>query len=122
MRLGPDWNLRPLFAVPSSSAQREGLWGLNYARTTDLRYGELYNDYLAADETERYDKFQEAARYVVESGLLLPLCFERREVLTHRGAVSGMHPTQYDLFHRFTDWTVTFGAVEGSAGEGKEEP
>ncbi len=108
MRLGPDWNLRPLFEVPNAASQREGLWGLNYARTTDLRYGELYNDYLAADETERYDRFQEAARYVVDSGLILPLCFERREILTHRDAVSGIHPTQYDLFNRFTEWNISF--------------
>ena len=107
LRLGADWNLGSLFRIPGRADREQGVWYMNYARTTDETYAEKYAAYLGAPDEERYDAFQEAARYVLESGLILPICFERRAVLTHRGVVSGMHATQYDLFHRFSEWSVT---------------
>ena len=106
LRLPVDWDIRPLFDVPSESARRQGLWGMNYSHTLDTAYSAAYDAYLAADETERYQKFQDASHYVVDSGFLIPICFERREMLTHRDAVGGAHPTQWDLFNRFDEWTI----------------
>ena len=45
-------------------------------------------------------------KYVAESAAIVPICFERREVLTHRGVVTGVNATQYDVFHNFTEWTI----------------
>ena len=108
LRLAADWDLGSLFAVPDTTAKTV-LWGSNYARTTDEAYTRLYDAYLAAPEDQRYAAFQEAARYVLDTGILLPVCFERREVLTHRGVVSGIRATQYDLFNHFPEWTVELG-------------
>ena len=105
-RLRADWNLGELFAVPDLNA-RSVDWGQNYARVTDDSYKRLYDEYLAAPEEQRYDAFQEAVHRVCDSAVLIPVCFERREVLTHRGAVTGLRPTQYDLFHRFEEWNIT---------------
>ena len=35
------------------------------------------------------------------------LCFKNRSALTQWGQVSGMTPTQQNLFYRFADWEVT---------------
>ena len=108
IRLAADWDLSSLFAVPDTTAKTVA-WGLNYARTTDEEYTRLYDAYLAAPEDARYAAFQEAARYVGETGILSPVCFERREVLTHRGVVGGIRATQYDLFNHFPEWTIDLG-------------
>jgi len=102
VRLGADWDLSYLFRVPES---REDV-GRNYAQCTDEAYCQQYAEYLAAPESERYDAFQRICRYVTEGGAILPICFERREILTHRGVVSGISATQFDLFHNFTGWTI----------------
>lgn len=107
LRLRADWDLSSLFRVPDLNARTVD-WGQNYARIADESYAQLYGAYLAASEEERYDAFQEAARRVCDSAVLIPVCFERREVLTHRGVVAGMRPTQYDLFHGFLDWSINF--------------
>ena len=105
VRLGMDWDLRYLFEVPDMNV-REIDWGMNYARNTDETYDRLYTQYLAASEMGRYEAFQQVAHYIVDTGLIIPVCFERRQVLTHRGVVSGLHATQFDLFYRFYEWEI----------------
>ena len=97
IKLTPDWNLAYLFEEKSST---------NYARCFDTGYSELYHDYLAAGDLDRGAKFSEACRYLMENGGLVPICFEKRQVLTHRGVVTGIKASQYDLFNNFREWTI----------------
>lgn len=106
LRMSADWDISALFAVPGDDDRSEGNWGKNYARTTDSTYTELYRAFSAAPEEQRYDAFQAAVQYVTENAILLPICFERRQVLTHPGVVSGIRATQYDLFHHFLEWRI----------------
>ena len=107
LRLTPDWDLSDLFRVPEKPRKEdEDFVGINYAQNTDKRYCELYSAYLAAAPEAREEAFYEAVRYVTEAGAILPICFERREVLTHRGVISGLSATQYDLFNDFREWTI----------------
>ena len=106
VRLGTDWDLSYLFEVPGINERLKGEWGQNYFRTQDTVYTENYAAFLAAPDTERYERFQTLAHYLMDTAILLPVCFERRQVLTHRGVVSGMIPTQFDIFYNFRDWTV----------------
>ena len=97
MRLTPDWNLTPLFSQNSE---------VNYARCRDENYAQYFADYLAAGDDTRYDAYQQACQYVIENGGIVPICFERQQMITHRGVVSGASPTQYSLFNRFNEWTI----------------
>ena len=107
LRLTPDWDLSDLFRVPEKPRKEdEDFVGINYAQNTDKRYCELYSAYLAAAPEAREEAFYEAVRYVTEAGAILPICFERREVLTHRGVVAGIQATQYDLFNKIYEWTI----------------
>lgn len=108
IRLSPDWNLSELFRVRE---KRDGdgseFSGMNYGNVRDPAYTNLYDAYLAAgDDSTRLQAFDELCRYIGDTGVILPVCFERREILTHRGVVTGASPTQYDIFHRFYDWTI----------------
>ena len=106
VRLRPDWDLTPMLKVPNLTAKNID-WKMNYARISDDGYADYYAAYLAAPEETRYELFQEAMRRVCDSAVIIPMCFERREVLTHRGAVANLHPTQYDLFNKFYEWSIT---------------
>ena len=107
LRLTPDWNLSDLFLPRTERKEGYPFQGINYGNVRDKHYGELYAAYLAAeDETARATAFSEVCRYIGDTGVILPICFERREVLTHRGVVSGIRATQYDIFHNFKDWTI----------------
>ncbi|MCM1149321.1 MAG: ABC transporter substrate-binding protein [Butyricicoccus sp.] len=97
IRLTPDWNLAYLFEEENE---------MNYAQCRDGSYTQLYYDYLAADTAGRYNAYQEACRYVMENGAIVPICFEKRQMLTHRGIVTDASPTQYDLFNKFSEWTI----------------
>jgi len=119
IRMTPDWNLGYLFDPEDFKTRGEKPVdeddeeiypdvGMNYSGCGDPAYTQLYNDYLAADELTRYDKYQEVCRYVIENGGIVPICFEKREVLTHRGIVSGVNPTQYNLFNDFENWNISF--------------
>jgi len=107
LRMTPDWDLSDLFRIYEGRRNPDlPFEGMNYAQNTDSTYCELYSAYLAAPEAERAAAFQEVLQYIGEGAPILPICFERRQILTHRGVVSGINATQYDLFHNFSDWTI----------------
>ena len=107
LRMTPDWNLSELFRVrPARKSPDEEFIGMNYAQNTDTAYCDLYDAYLAAPADERAEAFHAVVQYITEAGSILPICFERREILTHRGTISGIRATQYDLFHKFSEWTI----------------
>ena len=107
IRMTPDWNLSELLRPRENRSKDATFQGMNYARTRDYGYVNLYEKYLAApDESERTEAFQQISRYITETGIILPLCFEKRELLTHRGVAAGISATQYDVFHNFNEWTI----------------
>ncbi len=107
IRLTPDWNLSALFLPRENRSKDVTFQGMNYALTRDYGYVNLYEKYLAeADESARREDFQSINRYITETGIILPICFERRELLTHRGVATGISATQYDVFHNFNEWTI----------------
>ena len=107
IRMTPDWNLSELFRPREDRSKDETFQGLNYAQTRDYSYVNLYEKYLGAlEDSERVECFQAVSSYISETGIILPVCFERREVLTHRGVLTGVSATQYDVFHDFNEWTI----------------
>lgn len=108
IRMTPDWNLSELFRPRENRSKDTSFVGMNYARTRDTSYLALYERFLGeADNAARYQDFQDIAHYIAETGIILPVCFERRELLTHRGVATGISATQYDVFHNFNEWTIT---------------
>ena len=107
IRMTPDWNLSEMFRPRENRSKDLTFQGMNYSQTRDYGFVDLYEKYLAdADDPTRYEDFQAISRYITETGIILPVCFERRELLTHRGIATGISATQYDIFHNFNEWTV----------------
>lgn len=99
VKLGADFDLTPLLTEDGS---------LNYGGITDLNYATFINDFLAADSLTRESKCAELLRYIVTNAPIIPVCFERHEVITHRNVITGMNVTATNVFYNISDWTIRF--------------
>ena len=108
VRMTPDWDLSSLFKPYTVTRDPDDMnKGMNYANCFDEQYGNLYAAYLAAGEEGRKLAYNELLNYLMGEGAIVPLWFERQQVLTHRGVVSGISATMYDVFNRFYEWKIT---------------
>ena len=79
----------------------------NFYNMTDSQVYDLVTQYLGSrTETERKQNCDIMCQYVAENGYIIPVCFEEQQVLTHRDVVSGLQPTQYNLFYNFKEWEI----------------
>lgn len=97
VKLSADFNISELVTEDGS---------LNYGEILDPGYDTYIGDYLAATDTDRQMYCELMCQYFTQTAPIVPICFEKTEMLTHRGVVSGASPTQYDLFHDFASWTI----------------
>ncbi len=105
--MSPNWDLSFLFKPYTVARDPEDTdKGMNYANCFDDQFLSLYSAYLGAGEETRAAAFDEVCKYVLSQAAIVPICFERREVLTHRGVVSGIRATQYDIFNKIYEWTI----------------
>ena len=79
---------------------------MNYAQCFDEQYVNTYAAYLGAAEEDRFVAFSNVSKLIMENAAIVPICFERQELLTHRGVISGISCTQFDIYNRFYDWTI----------------
>lgn len=77
-----------------------------YNLQDDNVYNAIKNYLGSITETERKMNCDAMCQYLLENAYLVPICFEEQQVLTHRDVVSGMEPTQYNLFFNFKNWTI----------------
>ncbi len=107
VRMTPDWDLSYLFKPYKVTSDPDDMdKGMNYANCFDEQYGSLYTAYLGAGEEGRQLAYNEVLNYVMGQCAIAPICFERQQVLTHRGVISGIDATQYDVFNKFYEWTI----------------
>ena len=95
--LTPDWNLINMFKEEGS---------LNYCNVKDTTYAEYIYQYLGASDDLRQQCFDSMCRYISETAAIIPICFEKQQVITHRGVVSGIDANQYSIFNGFANWTI----------------
>ena len=89
VKLGADFDLTALLTEEGS---------LNYGGITDSSYATYINDFLAADDLTRSSECYELLRYIAANAPIIPVCFERHEVITHRNVITGMDVTANNVF------------------------
>lgn len=97
VKLGANFDLTSLFSENGS---------LNYGGIEDEMYVTLINQYLAAGELERQKACDDLMTYILQNAPIIPVCFERQEVITHRNVISGMTPNSGNVFANITGWTI----------------
>ncbi len=98
--LTPDFDLSKLL--------REG-GSLNYGEIDDPGYETLILAYLASDEELLEQNASMMFDYIADTAPIIPVLFERREVITHRNVLSGLMPSQSNVFYGIENWKFNVG-------------
>lgn len=80
--------------------------GLNYGGYADAGCDACIAAYLGAGDDERQTQAESMCRYVAEDAPFVPIAFAKQEVITHRGVVTGLTPTQGNVFFQFENWKI----------------
>ena len=99
-----DWNILTLI-----SGDWEDDNTLNYGGWDNSELEELTEAYLGAKDDDRAQAVHDWLQLLTTTTVILPVCFETRDVISHLGVISGMSPNQYDVFNNITAWTVNIG-------------
>lgn len=79
----------------------------NYYGIDNSDYYDYIHTYLSAtEETERAQSCDYMCRFLAENAPIVPICFEKQQVLTHREVVSGIEATQYNVFYGLENWEI----------------
>jgi peptide/nickel transport system substrate-binding protein len=97
VKLPADFDLTDLLSNDGS---------LNYGGFQDVGYEGAIAAYLAADEENRAISCNNMCAQIAQYATIIPVCFEKAEVITHRGVETGMTPNQYNIFNHITDWKI----------------
>ncbi len=97
VKLSSDFSLRNLLFDGGS---------LNYGSFSDAVLEQYINDYMVCGEEGRQKSADLMFQYITDTSPIVPVCFEKQQVITHRGAISGMKPTKDNVFYGIEDWKI----------------
>lgn len=109
VKLGADFDLTSILTEGGS---------LNYGKIKDENYATYINAFLAADELTRTQACEVLLNYITTNVPIIPICFERQEVISHRNVITGMNPNASNVFYGIENWTITFS---NETDEGEEQ-
>lgn len=79
---------------------------LNYGKFNIDGLNTAISEYLASTDDTRQKNASLMFSTIVESAPIVPVCFERHQVITHRGVVVGMKPSQFNTFFNIDEWEI----------------
>lgn len=96
-----DWNILTLI-----SGDWEEDNTLNYGGWDISELELLTESYLGAKDDDRETAVRDWLQMLTTTTVILPVCFETKDVISHLGVIYGMSPNQYDIFNNFAAWTI----------------
>ena len=99
-----DWDTRTLY---NGDWQKDGT--LNYGRWNEPLLVQTVTAFIGSTDEERPENETAMLQTMMETSVMIPVCFEKKQVLTHIGVIKGMMPNQYNVFPNITNWTVDLG-------------
>ncbi len=97
VRLCDDWDISTLV-----NANGE----LNYGNASDQTLTNYIQSFLGSTEDTLAMNTEQMCQYLAQVAPIVPICFEKSQVLYHRGVLSGLDPTQDNLFYNMQNWTL----------------
>ena len=98
VKLCNDWDLSKLL-VPGEA--------LNYGNVQDGTLTAYLQTFLASDAESIGINTEALYSYLTQTAPIVAVCFERMQVLYHRGALTTINPTQDNIFDDMYNWKVT---------------
>lgn len=105
VRLRNNFDVTELLQVRPDDAD-EYSKNLNFSQSRDNTYLDLINKYLSASSFEKANSYRTLCEYIVSSGGLVTIGFEKQQIITHRGVCRGLNPNAGNPFYDFVNWTI----------------
>lgn len=97
VKLTPDFDLTCILS-PGGQA--------NYSRGGDYTHTEKIDAFLAADDGSRQEACDAMCQYVADTAAIVPICYEKHQMITHEGIVSNITVNQEDPLYCFQEWKI----------------
>ncbi len=94
-----DWNTLTLF---TGDWEKDGT--LNYGKWALAELDSAVHAFMGAKEEDRADAESTMLLSYSTNAPFVTVCFERRELITHVGVITGIQPNQYNVFCNFANW------------------
>lgn len=79
---------------------------LNYGKVNDQSLADCIGAYMRATAENRQTAADMMFKYITDTAPIVTICFERQQVITHRGVVTGLDPNQYNIFYGLENWEI----------------
>ena len=100
VRLTPDFDLTMLTLENAR---------MNYGGIKDEFLVDVINRYLASDGADaRKAACSDMCAQILNMGYFIPLCFEKHQIITHRGVIEGIKANENNPMYNFGSWVISF--------------
>ena len=103
VKLRNDFDLTELLQVRNKDNETTNL---NFTRSTDRAFETYINNYLAASNANRAEQYAQLAQYLLDTGSLITIGFEKHALITHRGVIKGVDPNAGNPMYDFANWEI----------------
>ena len=103
VKLRNDFDLTELLQVRTEDNEDTNI---NFTRSTDHTFENYISAYLSANDNNRAQRYMELAQYLLDTGSLISIGFEKQEIFTHRGVVKGVNPNAGNPMYNFANWEI----------------
>ena len=102
--MASDWNTLTLY---TGDWEKDGT--LNYGAWNVPELQQAMYAFIGATAEERPEAEAALLAAYQETTVFLPVCYEKKQVLTHIGIVKGINPNQYNALAGVANWQVNLG-------------
>lgn len=103
VKLRNNFDLTELLQVRDEDNMRTNV---NYTRSKDEGYINLIEKYLAASDQNRFEAYYELSQYISTQALIIPIGFEKQQIVCHRAVIRGLNPNIGNPLYGFDNWTI----------------
>ena len=102
--MASDWNTLTLY---TGDWEKDGT--LNYGDWSVPELQQAMYAFLGATAEERPEAESTLLATLMDTTVFLPVCYEKKQVLTHIGIVKGLNPNQFNALYGVANWKVNLG-------------
>ena len=109
-RINPDFDITPI-------AASDGM--LNYGSWSSASVDSALRAYLKAGAEDRVKASEDMCRTLCNDGGIITLCFEKHQMITHRGVITGVKVNENNPLANVANWKISF--ADGIKDTGKKD-
>ena len=106
VKLRNNFDMTEILGVRTKDNERTNI---NYTGSKDANYESMMNAYLGAGKLEKEAKYLEFCNYLAQNATIIPIGFEKQQVITRRSVMKGVNPNMGNPLYDFNNWTIIMG-------------